>query len=70
MTARSTLGGVLGLAALDALSGRDRHRPQDAATMRAAVHELRSRGYSDHTIAAATGLSVEYVRRVLGEPKG
>jgi hypothetical protein len=75
MTARRTLGGVLDLAALAALTGRDetaerhRHRPEDAQTMRAAIHELRSRGLGDYDIAAATGLSVEYVRRVLGEPK-
>jgi hypothetical protein len=37
--------------------------------MRAAIHELRSRGLGDYDIATATGLSVEYVRRVLGEPR-
>lgn len=67
MTRRDNIGGVLDLAALDLLAGPDRHRPQDAAAMRAAVHELRSRGYSDYGIAAATGLSVKYVRRVLRE---
>lgn len=68
MTRRDNIGGVLNLAALDLLAGPDRHRPQDAAAMRAAVHELRSRGYSDYGIAAATGLSVKYVRRVPGDP--
>jgi hypothetical protein len=41
--------------------------PLDAQAMRVAVHELRNRGMSDYAIAGATGLSVEYVRRTLGE---
>jgi hypothetical protein len=32
-----------------------------------AIRRLHNSGYSDHTIAAATGLSVEMVRRVLAE---
>jgi hypothetical protein len=43
------------------------NRPKDAQAIRAAIHELRNRGFGDHEIAAATALSVEYVRRVLGE---
>jgi hypothetical protein len=43
------------------------HRPQDGATIRAAINELRNRGYSDHQIAASTALHVDYVRRVLGK---
>ena len=58
------IGGALDSAAL---TGRDRHRPRTQEEMRAAVVELRSRGYSDHGIAAATQLSVEAVRRLLGE---
>ena len=75
MTSRRTLGGTLDLAALAALTRRDvtaerhQHRPQDAQTMRIAIHELRARGFGDYDISAATGLSVEYVRRVLGEPR-
>lgn len=61
------LGGVLDLAALNALTGRDRHRPKTREEMRASVHELRGRGMDDHTIARATGLSVEQVRRMTGE---
>lgn len=50
-----------------ALAGRDRYRPATHAEMRVAVHEMAARGMSDHTIAAATQLSVESVRRMLGE---
>jgi hypothetical protein len=48
-------------------AGRDRHRPQTRDEMRVAVHELAARGMSDHTIAQATGLAVEQVRRLIGE---
>jgi hypothetical protein len=65
-----SIGGRLNLAALAALAGADRHRPQTLEEMRAAVHELHQRGMSDHTIAQATGLAVEQVRRLLGEPAG
>ena len=71
---RSSIGGTLGLGALAALAGdhHDRkaqqHRPQTHDEMRVAVHELRQRGMDDQTIARATGLAVEQVRRMLGEP--
>lgn len=55
-------GGVLDLAALAQL-----HRPRTREELRAAVHELTARGMTDYAIAAATGLAVEQVRRVLGE---
>lgn len=51
------------------LAGRDRHRPQTRDELRVAVHELASRGYTDYGIAAATGLAVEQVRRMIGEPR-
>ena len=68
----ATRGGCLSrspidLGALGPPSGRDRHRPQTREEMRAAARELRDRGYSDHAIAAATSLSVEQIRRMLGE---
>lgn len=31
------------------------------------IRRLHARGYGDHSISDATGLSVEYVRRLLGE---
>ena len=65
----SRIGGTLGLEALATLAGRGQHRPQSREEMRAAVHELASRGMSDHTIASATGLAVEQVRRILGEAR-
>ncbi len=46
---RPNVGGPLNYAALAAL-----HRPKDVDTMRVAVHELRSRGYSALAIAQAT----------------
>lgn len=58
----STIGGRLDLHALALL-----HCPQTRDEMRVAVHELASRGMTDHTIAVATGLAVEIVRRMLGQ---
>jgi len=55
-------GGVLTLAALAKL-----HAPKTAEELRVACRELRGRGYSDHGIAAVTALTVEAVRRLLGE---
>jgi hypothetical protein len=40
------------------------HRPHDAETIRAAIHELRNRGFGDYQIAETTQLSVDYVRRL------
>lgn len=51
----------------DLRRGRDRFRPQTRDEMRIAVHELASRGWTDYGIAQATELSVEQVRRLLGE---
>jgi hypothetical protein len=34
---------------------------------REAIHRLSTSGMSDHTIASATALSVEMVRKILGE---
>jgi hypothetical protein len=45
------------------------NRPLDVQAIRAAIHELCNRGFGDHEIAGATALSVEYVRRVIGERK-
>ncbi len=45
--------------------GRDAHRPQTQDEMRIAIREMAARGMTDHTIAAATQLSVEQVRRLL-----
>jgi len=66
-----SIGGSLDLASLIALYGDDtgarRHAPRTREEIRAAVHEMRSRGLGDHEIAQATGLAVEQIRRVLGE---
>ncbi len=45
--------------------GRDTHRPRTQDEMRIAVREMVARGMTDRTIAAATRLSVEQVRRLL-----
>ena len=52
--------------ALDRDPARENFRkltPEDAVT---AVRRLASQGYGDETIASATGLSVEQVRRWIG----
>lgn len=59
-------------AALDyaALAGRDRHRPSDRQTLRAAVVELRQRGLTHRDIGQALELSEAAVRELLEEPAG
>lgn len=59
---RRTIGGTLGMRELALL-----HAPRTRDEMRVAVHELASRGMTDYGIAAATGLAVEQVRRMIGE---
>ena len=70
---RQTIGGRLDLAALSKLAGdpdRDRMRhfhQLDHTQQVQAIHRLAAAGMSDHGIAQATALSVEFVRRLLGE---
>jgi hypothetical protein len=45
------------------------NRPRDHATMRAAIHELSSRGMGDYEIARACEMAVEQVWRVLGSSR-
>lgn len=59
------IGGVLNVAAMDALYGRERHRPTDRATIRAAALELRSRGLTPQDIAQALRISEAAVRAML-----
>jgi DNA-directed RNA polymerase specialized sigma24 family protein len=59
---RSTIGRRLTVEALARL-----HAPRTAEELRAACHEMAGRGMSYHTIARATGLSVEAVQRLLQE---
>ncbi len=54
--------GVLDYAAL---VGRDRHKPTDAQTMRAAVRELAARGLTARDIASSLGLTEAAVRQLL-----
>lgn len=61
------IGGALTADALAALSGRDRHRPTDQETLRAAAVELRQRGLLPADIAAALRISEGAVRQLLGE---
>jgi DNA-binding NarL/FixJ family response regulator len=65
MRARNAIGGEL---TMEALSRLHFHTlaPEERA---AAIHRLSRAGYSDHGIAAATGLSVEAVRAALSELK-
>jgi DNA invertase Pin-like site-specific DNA recombinase len=39
----------------------------DAENQAAAIRRMKSQGHGDVTIATATGLSVEFIRRVLNE---
>jgi len=57
-----TIGGALDYAAL---TGRDRHKPVDAATMRTAVRELAARGLTPRDIASSLGLTEAAVRQLL-----
>jgi hypothetical protein len=43
------------------------HAPKTIDEARAAALRLVGEGYSDHGVAAALGLAVEQVRRMLGE---
>ena len=65
MSAR-TVAGVLDQAALARLHFQELDREQQAAGIRG----LAADGYGDHAIACATGLSVELIRRVIGEQRG
>ncbi len=61
-------GGTLDMAAYAKLSAAaTAHAPRTIDETRAAVRELNARGLGDYDIARATGLSVEGVRRLLGE---
>lgn len=46
---------------------RDRHRPDDWQTVRAAALELRQRGLTDRDVASALHLSESAVQQLLGE---
>ncbi|HJS88691.1 MAG TPA: hypothetical protein VJ738_01860 [Steroidobacteraceae bacterium] len=61
MKARS-IGGVLDMRALATL-----HRPSTRDEMVVVVTELASRGMPETSIAAATGLAIEQIRRILGD---
>lgn len=52
-----SLGGQLNLDALATLTGRDRFRPLDRQSMRAAVMELAAHGLKPADIASALSLS-------------
>jgi AraC-like DNA-binding protein len=58
---------MIGAKPIERAQRATQHRPQGAQAVRDAIHELRSRGLGDYEVASATGLSVEYVRRILAE---
>jgi transposase-like protein len=43
------------------------YKPQTIDEARAAAHRMLDEGYSDHGIAAALGVAIEEVRRMLAE---
>jgi hypothetical protein len=52
---------------LDSYADRSRrHAPKTLEEARLAAQRLVAEGYSDHGVAAALGLAVEQVRRLLG----
>ncbi len=59
----TTIGGALDWRAL---VDRDRHRPTDRATLRAAAAELAARGLTARDIACALRLTESAVRQLLG----
>lgn len=70
---RSTIGGCLDMAALSRLAGDpDTDRMRHFATLdreqqAQAIRRLANLGWSESSIAAASRLSVEQIRRVLAE---
>lgn len=62
---RHSIGGTLDLEALGALYGRDRHRPADAPTLRAAALEMARGGLTPRDIASSLGLTEMAVRQLL-----
>jgi hypothetical protein len=60
---RSNIGGVLDGAAL----GRLHFHALSSDEQRAAIRKMADAGDGDHTIASATGLSVEFIRQILAE---
>ena len=63
-----SIGGALTPDPLAALAGRDRYRPLDRDTARAAAVELRARGLMPADISAALKLSEAAVRELLEVP--
>lgn len=57
--------GWLDATALEALYGRDQHRPVDRPTLRAAAVELSRRGLTARDVAAALRLSEAAVQALL-----
>lgn len=52
----------------DAYSDRARqHAPRTIEETRQAAHRLLDEGYNDYGVAAALGIAVEQVRRLLGQ---
>ena len=45
------------------------HRPRTREEARAAAQRLLAEGFSDHGVAAALGVAIEEVRRMLAERK-
>ena len=71
---RSAIGGKLGCDAYRLLADCTDSRLRSFVTMNreqqaAAIRRMASEGRSDHTIATATRLSVEQIRRILAEPR-
>jgi hypothetical protein len=66
MTSRN-IGGVLDMAAMATLYGRDAHRPIDGEALQAECRRLRDSGLMAHDIAATLRIGVGAVHQALGE---
>lgn len=67
MTSRYTTGWGLDSDAVDALSGRERHKPGDTDAIRAAAREMAHSGLTARDIAASFGLTEAAIRQLLSE---
>lgn len=61
------MSGANGVGADEYFKRSVQHRPQTLKDIREAAQRLLAQGYNDHGVAAALGIAVEQVRRLIGE---
>jgi hypothetical protein len=65
MTSHRNIGGVLDLAAMNALYGRDQHQPTDTAVLVSEIQRLRATGLTARDIANTLRLGLGAVVEAL-----